>query len=369
MALDAAFLESFFVLSKETFCIKMPQECIRMRFNILFISDIIFIENNKWSDFMKNQDISTVISRKNRNRMKGSNSDFVCLLFMACPALILLLVFNYLPMFGLVMSFKEYNPNLGIWGSRWNGLENFKFFFESQDAVRVLRNTVGYGAVFQITGIVFPMALALFLYEIKSHLTLNVIQTSMILPYFLSMVLVSYITYAVLNPVYGSLNVLLRRFGMSSIDWYSNPKYWPFILTIVNIWKSVGMSSIIYYAALMGIDECLFEAAALDGANKMQIIRYIKVPQLMSVVCILLILGIGNLIGGDFGLFYQVPMDIGALYPATDIINTYVFRGLQQATNLGMTAAVGLFQSVVSLILVVGSNLIVKKIDAESSMF
>lgn len=318
---------------------------------------------------MKTQNNSALNTRRKIKSMKGSNTDFVCLLCMAAPAIILLFIFNYLPMFGLVMAFKNYNPNLGILRSAWTGFDNFKFFFESQDAARVLRNTVGYGALFQITGIVFPMALALFLYEIRSKAALNILQTSMILPYFLSMVIVSYITYAILNPVYGSLNKLLEMFGLSSVDWYSNPVYWPFILPIVNIWKGVGMSSVIYYAALMGIDESLFEAAALDGATKFQIIRFIKIPQLMSVVCILLILGIGNLIGGDFGLFYQVPMDIGALYPTTDIISTYVFRGLQQATNLGMTAAVGLFQSVVSLILVVGSNMAVKKIDPEKSMF
>ena len=307
---------------------------------------------------------------------KRKNSKFIFasieqrqLTVLALPAVILAFVFQYLPIGGIIMAFKEFNANLGIFKSPWNGFENFKFFFQSQDAFRVVRNTVLFGIDFQIVGIVFALALALFLYEIRSKLALKTIQTVMILPHFISYVLVAFITYAILNLNYGVLNKLIVFFGGEKIDWYSDYKYWPYILTVVDIWKKVGMNCIIYYAALMGIDECLFEAARLDGATKWQEIRYIKIPELSSVVCILFILGIGHLISGDFGLFYQVPMDIGVLYPVTDIINTYVFRGLQQATNLGMTSAVGLFQSVVSLILVVGTNLIVKKIDPEQSLF
>ena len=248
-------------------------------------------------------------------------------------------------------------------------VENFRFFFESNDAWRVLRNTVLYGINFQITGIISALALALVLYEVKSRLALKTFQTIMILPHFISMVLVAYIVYAMLNPNYGVLNSVINLFGGESIDWYSNYKYWPVILTVTNIWKHVGMNSIMYYAALMGIDESLFEAARIDGASKWQEVRYIKIPELSSIICILLILGIGSLISGDFGLFYQVPMNIGILYPTTDIINTYVFRGLQQANNMGMTGAVGLFQSVVSLILVVTSNAIVRKINPDNSMF
>ncbi len=285
------------------------------------------------------------------------------------PALVLIFIFNYIPMGGVIIAFKNFNPNLGILKSQFVGFENFKFFFESNDAWRVLRNTVLYGIDFQITGIIAALALALVLYEVKSRFALKAFQTIMILPHFLSMVLVAYIVYAVLNPNYGVLNSLIVLFGGDAVDWYSEYKYWPVILTVTNIWKHVGMNSIMYYAALMGIDESLFEAARIDGANKWQEIRYIKIPELSSIICILLILGIGTLINGDFGLFYQVPMNIGILYPTTDIINTYVFRGLQQANNMGMTGAVGLFQSVISLILVVSSNMIVKRINPDNSMF
>jgi len=310
-------------------------------------------------------------NRKIRSEKKSAklSREQTELFILALPAIIMAFVFQYLPIGGLVMAFKEYNPNLGIWGSMWNGVENFKFFFQSQDAFRVVRNTLLFGIDFQVTGIFFALALALFLYEIRSRIALKTVQTVMILPHFISYVLVAFIVYAILNPNYGVLNTALEAIGGKKIDWYSDYKFWPYILTIVNIWKNVGMNSIIYYAALMGIDESLFEAARLDGASKWQEIKYIKIPELSSVVCVLLILGIGKLISGDFGLFYQVPMDIGVLYPVTDIINTYVFRGLQQATNLGMTSAVGLFQSVVSLILVLGSNYIVKKIDPDQGLF
>ncbi len=304
-----------------------------------------------------------------RKKKRFWSKEQIELTVLSLPAIIMVFIFQYLPIGGLVMAFKNFNANLGIWKSPWNGLENFKFFFGSQDAFRVLRNTVLFGIDFQVLGIVFALMLALFLYEIRSKIALKTIQTMMILPHFISYVLVAFITYALLNLNSGVLNSVIIAFGGERIDWYADYKYWPYILTVVDIWKKVGMDSIIYYAALIGIDESLFEAARLDGASKWQEIRYIKIPELKSVISILLILGIGKLISGDFGLFYQVPMDIGVLYPVTDIVNTYVFRGLQQATNLGMTAAVGLFQSVVSLILVVGSNLIVKKLDPDQGLF
>lgn len=284
------------------------------------------------------------------------------------PAAVLIFLFNYVPMFGLIMAFKDFNPNLGILGSKWNGVENFKFFFQSQDAFQITRNTVLYGFTFQITSIFFAVCLALLMYEVKQRLACKVYQTMFIIPNFLSWVLVAYIVYALLNPSLGVVNKILAVFGKDGIDWYSKTEAWPFILTICNTWKHIGMNSIIYYAALMGIDNALYEAARMDGANKFQEIIHITIPELTSVIIIVFILGMGNIIKGDFGLFYQVPKDVGILYPATDIIDTYVYRGLQGG-NLSVSAAVGLFQSVVGLILVVATNAIVKKIDSEKSMF
>lgn len=306
---------------------------------------------------------------KNIGRYIGKHKETVELTAIIAPYVILLLVFCYLPMVGSVIAFKNYNPNLGILKSEWVGFDNFKFFFTSIDAGRILRNTILYGITFQLVGVVLQLALAILLYNVNSKKALKYYQTSIILPNFLSWVLVAFIVYAILSPMSGYLNKLLAIFGIEGKDWYSEAKYWPFILTIAENWKHVGMNALMYYAALMGIDEVLFEAAKLDGANKRQIIRYIMIPELSSIISILLILGVGTLVQGDFGLFYQIPMNIGSLYPVTDVISTYVFRGISQTGAMGQTAAVGLFQSVTTLILTIIANETVKRINPDSRMF
>ncbi len=290
------------------------------------------------------------------------------LLLLALPAMLYFLIFHYLPMFGVVLAFKDYKYSEGILGSAWVGLKNFKFFFTSQDAVRVTRNTVGYGAVFIVFGNIAAITVALLLYEIRNRFALKVYQTSMILPRFLSWVIVGYIAYALLNPTLGSLNQLMNALGYESVDWYSNPKYWPYILVAADTWKHVGLNSIIYYAALMGIDPELYEAAKMDGASRWRQMRSISIPLLTPILTIIAILAIGNLFRGDFGLFYQLPRDVGVLYPATDIIDTYVYRGLRQG-DIGITAAVGLFQSAVGLVLVIISNGIIRKTKPDNALF
>lgn len=290
------------------------------------------------------------------------------LLLLALPALIYYFIMNYIPMFGIVIAFKDYKYNRGIFGSEWCGFNNFKFFFESQDAWRITRNTVGYGILFIVMGVICGVAIALLLFEIRKKIALKTYQTLMILPNFLSWVIVSYITYILLNPVLGVVNRVFDVFHIPTQDWYSDPKYWPFILTYSQIWKTVGMNSIMYYAALMAIDESLFEAASLDGANKWQQIRHISIPSLLPLVTILIINNMGSIFRGDFGLFYQIPRDIGALYPTTDIIDTYVYRGLRTG-DVGITSAVGFFQSFVGLFMVVGTNAVIRKIAPENAMF
>ncbi len=310
---------------------------------------------------MKTQTQVRASKKKKFNRQTFRENAELWLL--ALPGFIHTLIFCYLPMLGIIIAFKKFNPNIGIFGSKWVGFDNFKFFFESNDFVRIMRNTVAYGVGFLFLDNFFPIFLSIMLYNVFNRAALKYYQTTMILPNFLSMVLVAFIVYALLNPVSGVVNRLLG----TDTDWYAKAGYWPFILSVVHVWKGIGMKSIIYYAALMGIDESLFEAARIDGATKWHEIRYIIIPELMSLVCIYLILGVGSLVGGDFGLFYQVPMNVGNLYETTDIINTYVFRALQQGSNMGRTAAVGLFQSVTGMILVVTSNLIVKRIDPEKN--
>lgn len=285
------------------------------------------------------------------------------------PGMILLILFAYIPMFGVIIAFKDYRNNLGIFGSKWVGLKNFKFFFASQDAWRIARNTVGYGIMFIVIGLIAAVFVAILLYEVKRKAALKFYQTSMILPHFLSWVIVGYITYVLLEPNLGIFNKIIRFFGGEGLQWYSEPKYWIFILPMVNLWKTIGLKCIMYYAALMGIDEQLFEAAQIDGASRLKQIWYITIPSLIPLMTILTILDVGHIIKGDFGLFYTIPRDVGLLYPTTDIIDTYVYRGLRTGDDIGITTAVGLFQSVVGLIMVVGTNLIVKKVSPENSLF
>lgn len=284
------------------------------------------------------------------------------------PAIIYFIVFHYLPMFGAVIAFKNYNYTLGILGSEWVGFENFKFFFLSNDAWRITRNTLGYSALFLLTGTLASMGVALLLFEITSKKCIKTYQTIMILPHFLSWVIVGYITYILFNHQYGVCNQIIRFFGGEGLDWYSTPMAWPFILPIVSIWKSVGMSCIMYYATLLGVDNQIYEAAMIDGANRWQQTLHVSVPTLIPMVTILTIMAVGNIFRGDFGLFYQITRDVGTLYPTTDIIDTYLYRGLRTG-DVGITAAVGLFQSVVGFVVVVFTNYVVKKVEPDNAMF
>lgn len=286
------------------------------------------------------------------------------LLMICMPALIYLFCFNYMPMFGVIIAFKDYNYFDGILGSDWVGFKYFEYFFTSNDAAITLRNTIGYNLVFLFLKQFLCVLVAILLYEISSGGLVKAYQTSILLPNFISWVLVAYIGYALFSSESGLINTLFSL----DISWYGTPKYWPYILTIFEMWKGVGMGCIIYYAALMGLDSSLFEAAAIDGANRFQQIIKISIPSIIPTICIMLILGVGGIMGGDFGLFYQVPRDSGALYEVTDVISTYTYRGLQNG-NMSQTAAVGLFQSLVGLVLVLVTNGIVKKINNENAMF
>ena len=285
------------------------------------------------------------------SRLK-KRSDFLInfpYLLLALPAILYLFVFNYLPMFGAVMAFKDYTYRSGIFGSPWAGLRHFEYFFTSNDAVRVLRNTVLYNLWFMILiGVVGGAIVALLLYEVKSRMAVKVYQTSMLLPFFLYWVVLAGIAYLFLNPTSGLLNVLRQ--------------------SICEVWKTIGMASLYFYAALLAIDPCLFEAAALDGAGKFRQMVHISIPELLPMVCITIITRLGAILGGEFGLYYQIPMDSGALYPTTDVLGTYLYRGLASG-NFSATAAVGLFQSVVGLVLVLISNSIIRKISPDNAMF
>lgn len=316
----------------------------------------------------KARNINAVSDRISNGGSKVSKKETFHLSLMVLPGLLLFLIFNYLPMLGIVIAFKKYNPNLGILGSPWCGLDNFKFFFTSQDAARVIGNTVMYSVVFLAVDLVAGVGLALMFYNLRSRKALKFYNTVVILPRFMSAVIVAFIVYIVLNPSYGIANQILTALGFGGVQWYMKASYWPMILTITHVWQTVGMNSIIYYASLMGLDESLIEAAALDGANKRQQTWHVVIPHLIPVMVITTILAIGHLFSGDFGLFYQVPKDVGLLYSTTDIINTYTFRALRDGA-LEKSTAVGLFQSLTGLVLVTGTNALVRKISPENSLF
>lgn len=291
------------------------------------------------------------------------------LTLMALPAILLALVFNYIPMFGVIIAFKDFRPSDGILGSKWVGFKNFEFFFTSQDMWRVLRNTLGLNALFIVTGTIFAVAFALMLNELSKRYLVKFYQTVFFFPYFLSWVVVGYMFYAFFSVQYGVVNQFLTNIGIPAIDWYSEPKYWPALLAIVNIWKGVGYSCVIYYAGLMGIDSTYYEAAAIDGASKWQMCTKISLPFLKPLIIILTILSIGRIFYSDFGMFFQLSRDIGMLYPTTDVIDTYVYRALRRSGDIGMSSAVGFFQSMVGFMLVILTNYISKKINKDYSLF
>lgn len=304
-----------------------------------------------------------------KKKMRGETADRLRLWSLCATPLFLVILFSYVPMFGLIIAFKDYRFNLGIFGSKWVGLKNFEFFLKSPSFLLITKNTLFLNFFFILFGTVAAVAVGVLLFEIKSRTKTKIFQTIIITPNFLSWVVAAYMLYAILNPTYGILNGILEKFGIESVDWYSKPDAWPTILTISSVWKTVGINSVIYYAGLMGIDTGLYEAAKIDGANKWQQIIHISVPNLLSLIIMLTILSIGNIFRADFGLFYQLTRNIGTLYPTTDVIDTYIFRTMRVVGDMGMSAAVGFLQSVVGFVVVIITNFTVKKIQPESALF
>lgn len=289
---------------------------------------------------------------------------------MMLPGLIYLLINNYLPLFGLSIAFKDVNYSKGIWNSDWIGLKNFEYLFKTDDAFIITRNTILYNAAFIVLGLIISIGIAILLNEIRNKMAARFYQSVIILPFLISIIIVSYLVYAMFSVNTGMVNkTLLPALGLDPISWYTEPKYWPFILTFVHIWKGAGYSCIVYLAAIIGIDPEYYEAAKLDGASKWMQIRKITLPMITPVIIILTLLGIGRIFYSDFGLFYQVPMNSGALFSTTNVIDTYVFRGLMQLGDIGMSSAAGFYQSLVGFVLVLTSNYIVRKIDKDNALF
>ncbi len=290
------------------------------------------------------------------------------LFLLSLPGILYKLIFAYIPMVGVIIAFKNYRYDLGIFGSKWVGFDNFRYLFSTDTAWRITRNTVLYNVAYILVTLVAALLLAVLLNEVKAKWS-RFYQTALFLPHFLSWVLVGYIAYAFLNHSDGFINRTLMAMGFDPVSWYQNAGAWPFILVIVHLWKVIGFNTLIYFAGIMGINSEYYEAARMDGATKSQMALKITIPLLSPLIVILLILSIGSMFRGDFGLHYFIPNNSGFLYGSTDIIDTYVYRALREVGNVGMSAATGLYQSIVGLILVLSANAIVKKINPDHSLW
>ncbi|MCD9024624.1 ABC transporter permease [Cohnella silvisoli] len=294
---------------------------------------------------------------------------------MMAPALIVLLMNNYLPMIGSLIAFKQIvysSPSFiqSFLDSEWVGWENFNYLFSTTDASIITRNTLLYNAVFIILNLVIGVTLALLFNAMRNRRLAKFHQTTMFLPYFLSMVVISYLVYAFLNPEIGIVNkFILPWFGAEPIDWYTESKWWPFILPIINTWKGIGYYAVIFLAAIIGIDNEYYEAATIDGASRWRQIWNITLPLIRPVIIILTLLQIGRIFYTDFGLFFQVTRNSGILYDTTLVIDTYVYQGFIVSGDIGMSSAAGLYQAVVGFVLVLLSNLVIRKISKDDALF
>ncbi len=292
------------------------------------------------------------------------------LLLLAAPGLLYFLINNYLPMAGIFIAFKDVNYAKGIFGSDWVGFDNFKFLFQTSDAWIMTRNTLLYNLAFIVLGTMLSIAIAILMSELLKSVWSRMFQSGLVLPNLISMVVLSYIVFAFLNADSGFINnSILKPLGIPEINWYSEAKYWPYLLVFIQLWKTAGYGSIVYIAFISGIDKSIYEAAKIDGAGKLKQIRMITLPLLKPTIIILTLMSIGRIFNSDFGLFYQVPMNAGALYSTTQTIDTYVYRALMQVNDIGMSAAAGLYQSIVGFVLVMVANAIVKKVNPENALF
>lgn len=291
------------------------------------------------------------------------------LTIMALPALIIMFLFRYLPLSGIVLAFKKFNIRKGIFASPGVGLKNFEFLFKTSDAWIITRNTVLYNIVFILLDVLLAVAFAIGLNELLKKRRSKVFQSIYMAPYFLSWVVVSFIAFSMLSKDNGLLNNILSGLGQKPIDWYSAKQKWPIILVIFQVWKTLGYSTVMYLGSLTGISHDYYEAAVIDGASKWQQIKYITIPCLKPMMIILIILAIGKMFYSDFGLFYQLPRNSGPLFSVTNVIDTYVYRALKETGNVGMAAAANLYQSIIGFILVLAANMTVRKIDPDSAMF
>lgn len=301
---------------------------------------------------------------------------------MLLPGLAFMFCFNYLPMPATIMAFKRYGlapvpkdfpiQNRFIYSlfveNPWVGLQNFQFLIRTPSMGDYVRNTVGYNLIFMVVGTVVAVAIAIGVNELRNRLAAKFYHTVIFLPYFLSWIIASYVVYAFLS-TNGIMNNLLVNFGGATIDWYRTPRYWPFILIFANVWKHSGYSSILYLSTLTGFDQEVYESAAIDGATKWQQIRYITIPLLLPMIVLLQILAVGRIFGSEFDMFYSLPNGSGPLAKVTTTIDVFVYNALRTGAQLGLPSAASCFQALVGFILVLTTNFIVRRFDADMALF
>lgn len=289
---------------------------------------------------------------------------------MLLPAIIYFIINNYLPMYGITIAFRKLDYRMGILNSPFNGFENFKFLFASGNLGYVVRNTILYNLAFIVIGTVFPITVAILFNEIRNKWAKKSYQTLLLVPYLMSMVIVSYLVFAFLSADTGFINKsILEPLTGNTISFYQEKKYWPFILIFVHQWKGIGFSMVLYLSTILGISVEYYEAARVDGATKWQQIRYVTLPFLKPMVITMTILSISKICMSDFGLFYQVPKNSGTLYSVTQTIDTYVYNALMNQNNIAMSSAASVLQAVIGFVLVIGCNVIIRKISKESAIF
>ena len=302
-----------------------------------------------------------------KNHIRKSD---LALLGMLLPGSIYLLINNYAPMGGLFIAFKRINFKKGIFRSDWVGLSNFEFLFKTKEAWVMTRNTLLYNLVFIALNIILGVTFAILLNEIRNKVLKKSYQTILLMPQIISMVIVSYMAFAFLSSDNGFINLtILKNLGRAKISWYSKAGYWPFIIVFVQAWKNIGYNTILFLASVVGIDPSLYDAAKVDGASRIRQIFYITLALMRPAMITLGLLMVGKIFYSDFGLFYQLPMNSGPLFGVTQTIDTYVYRGLSNVSNLGMASAASFYQSFVGFAVVLASNLVVRRIDPDSALF
>lgn len=323
---------------------------------------------NKTATEKKRRTVSSIGFAKRKKTMM--------LLSMVAPGAIWLILLRYIPMVGIILAFKDYkiyakNPTFmnNLIHSKWCGFNNFKFMFMTDDAYVMFRNTLLYNIVFIVLGLVIAVSFAIMMNEITNKFMAKTYQTLMFFPYFLSWVVVSYFMNAFIDMQYGMICSAQRAAGEAITSFYTTPKYWPYLLVGANLWKNIGYSTVLYLAAITGIDTSQYEAAAIDGATKWQQVLYVTLPHLKTMIIILFIMNVGKIFNADFGLFYNVPMDNGALYSVTQVIDTYVYRVFVKIGKPALSAAAGLLQNAIGFICIMVANTIVRKVDPDSSLF